>query len=238
MLVSTTPNNPFEKFKTKRIIRKLHDGLFTETTIHRPVKIDGVIRWIGIGLPKYKLNNAKYLELVALLEKRAKLRTMHDYFFDHSGRYPKDIRWENKRLTIVKRIIKIFEKLNAKFDYPKLFCSPPNSTQYIPFFDLRYLSHQEDLKKWAKVVKLELQQHYIYLKSERGRPAKEEIYTPEVFEAFDKYLAYAKKNKKSVEIDKNPNYWAAEETMKEFPSFNIRASQLIKLGQSRRRNKA
>jgi hypothetical protein len=231
-------DNPFKNFTTRKVIRELHGGLFTETTMQYPRKIDGEIRYIAIGHPKYQLNQKKFSDLTKLVEARNGFHGKQNYFFEKMQKDPNNPNWKKEFQEAGEEVGEIQKKLKEEYQYHLLFCLPQKIGRVYPFFDMRYVTQQTDLKTWAKIIKLELKNHYIFAGSSRGKPAKDDIYIPEVFESFEKYRDYAKLNKTKPEIDKNPDHWASEKTMEEFPSLKIRASHLIKLAKKERQKKA
>lgn len=239
-----------KRFKTRKKVVYIRGRLFKEITIWVPVFSNGKPVALFENSPKYELNIPRFNELITLLEKRNLFVEKYESIPDSTKKIPlskSDLKkrglpentnayysvrtpesekaYENYKLK--KNLY--FNQLKNNFEYYKLihFHDPdePDSKWGYPFFDLRYLLRQEDLRKWATVIRLELEYHRFNV-SKRGKQVKEIAYPREMLVTYELYLAYARKNYKSPEIDATPHHWAVKKTQAVFPDVKIDGNRL------------
>jgi hypothetical protein len=250
------PENPFKSFKTREEIREIHGGLFKKFIEIRSYKYkEGPKGNFEIFL-RYELNISRYNDLIKLLEKRNAFQKEWDsipYSKNKKRLNVSDIKKRglpkgaiayypsrkkpHKFNTIEKfnsERLRFHQLLDKEFKFSKLSHvhnpDDPKDKYGYPFFDLRYVLRQEDLKKWAKVIRLELEYRIGFNLPKKGQPPKKSTYPQEVFMAYEKHFDYAMNNQKMPEVGGiKPHHWAAKKTMEEFPNLEIRASTLTKL---------
>lgn len=183
----------------------------------------------------YELNVPQFKRLIALLSKRKssskKWELIRNKILGETGQEKK--LWFKAYGIYLKDMAQFKNRLEREFEYDKLILNP-NGEEGIPFFDLQYVLKDTDLKKWAHVIRLELEYRGRFNVPKRGRKNKESVYTREVFLTYEKFLTDAKKNKAS--IDKKPVHWAADKTVELFhkrDKIKIYANTLIRLAKSR-----
>ena len=249
-----------KKFETHSKAEYIHGGLFKKSVLFTPIYHLGNPIDLFENDPKYELCAKRCNDLIRILRDRnawiatyesAPYKEPKKHYLTGEEKAARGIPEDSKAYLPIrtkretdayKRYLKKrnrYTKLLKKtFDFYKLvtFHDPenPEAKSGYPYFDLRYIMRQVDLIKWATVIRLEIEyctrsQSY----AGRGRPRKQTTYTREVLLAYNRYLDYALKHRS--EIIKNPNAWAADKTIEEFPNLKIRASQLIKLGRIWRR---
>jgi hypothetical protein len=219
-------------FKTKDFTHFVHKRLFKEIWRREPIYgQDGILGYEQKHL-KYEINIPRYKALVSLLEKR---RASFSKWYRIRENNPNESQFKKGLADFQKEQRQIQKRLETGFDYYKLFHVPEDNSG-VPFFDLRYVLGQTSLNKWAVVIRLEFERQLPDLVPKVGRVDKGTTYPREVFLRFEKYRDFAKKNKKSNEIELKPNDWAARKTQADFPKLKIRASTLIKKTKLRRRN--
>lgn len=245
---------PTKNYKTRYEFRLINGDLFKETFLVMPVLSKGVPIMQFEGASKFTLNVPRYKKLVALLKQRNAFENKFQNTPAPSRRLTKaekiklgllenettyTTRKTKKYETLCQKhkakTIWFRERLSKEFEYYKLiqFHNPneAGSRECVPFFDLRFVLQQEDLKKWSTIIQLELEYNLRFFSfPKRGQPKKDLIYTRQVFWTYLKFLAYAMENRNKPEITRNPPFWAAEKTIEQFPTNNIKSAQLIKMG--------
>lgn len=230
--------NPLKNFKTKIKESYIHGQLFKVIYLVKPMYTRNEILGIEHSVFDYKLNLSKYKDLLVILKRRkASSDEWERVKTKNWGETPKELK---KLLKAQKKYLTERERfkieLDKKFEYNKLIKSPEDDQSgwdIVPFFDLRYVLRDTDLKKWAHVIRLELE-HRKFIVPKRGNPKKESVYTREVFLTFEEYLAQAIQNKKHIDL--NPVPWAADKTVEYFlkrDKSKISAKTLIRLAKSR-----
>ncbi len=230
--------NPLKNFKTKVEESYIHGQLFKATYLVKPMYTRNEILGTEHSVIDYKLNLSRYKDLLVILKRRKASSDEWDLVKAKNwGETPKEIK---KILKAQKKYLTERDhfktKLDREFEYNKLVQSPedePSGWHIVPLFDLQYVLRDKDLKKWAHVIRLELE-YRKFIVPKRGNPKKESVYTREVFLTFEEFLAEAIQNKKKIEL--NPVPWAADKTVEYFlkrDNSKISAKTLIRLAKSR-----
>jgi hypothetical protein len=254
--VNKINSNPFESFKTTEETHEIHGGLFKEIKLVMSFKYKDGPSGDFKDFLRYELNIPRYKDLIKILLKRnvfqkewmnvpysKNTKRLTDDDIEKRGlpkntiAYYSSNKKKHKFDTYEKFIAekrRYRELLNKEFEFSKLSHvhnpNDPKDNYGYPFFDMRYVLRQEDLKKWAKVIRLELEYRIRFKIPQQGQRAKKSTYPHEVFMAYEKHFENAKKNNKSAEIGgMQPHHWATQKTMEEFPNLKIHANTLIKL---------
>lgn len=141
-----------------------HGGLFEEEIVWKPLKSDPVL--VGkfgsrniekdiIGISKYKISKKRLKLLVEKLEEQ--LKYLH---IVESGKS------QNKEEY---KCVNAMDYIYKEFKYKDLVKNLWVDNEYVPFFNLSYITSLKDLKEWYKVISLELKFNEMFKPKLKGR---------------------------------------------------------------------